>query len=159
VAEYRVAIHESAHAVAASVFDVSWVAVSVSERDGHLGRLTPNREFIDLLLYDPDGTWPAEAFAMCCLAGPLGEAAYMGEKLDWAEHIDFGEYGAEHDFATARMLAEEFGVRFEGLLEDTARFLQVDKIWLAVNRTADRLIEETILPFGAVDRIIGIERS
>ena len=160
MAEYSTCIHEAGHGVAASILNVGYAAVSVKERDGHLGRLTPSPSWMNMMVNDPiDGDWTASSFAIVCLAGPSAEALYMNERLDWPASIDWSQYGSEQDFAIAKDLAYALDVRFEALLEDAAGMWLEDRIWLAVQRVADKLIEKTILPYGEVDRIIGLERA
>jgi hypothetical protein len=157
--EYRICVHEAAHAVAAAVFDVPFICVSVKRRqDRDLGRLTPDPAWARVLVDDPlDGKWPAWAYAMTSLAGPLGEAAWCGEKLDWSEHLDFTDYGNEQDFRTAELFAEETGTEFVSLLKDTADFLEHDKIWLAVQRVADALVDKELLLEPHVRQLVGLE--
>jgi len=160
VTDYRVCIHEAGHAVASSVLGIPYACVSVSPRDGHLGRLSPSPASLEMLLSDPiDGDWAAASFAIVCIAGPAAEAAYMNERLDWPASIDWSEYGGAKDIASAHDIADGIDVKFESLLADAARMWSEDRVWLAVQRVADRLAEETLLTFGAVDRLIGRERS
>jgi hypothetical protein len=158
--DLAIAHHESGHAVIASLFNIPYRAVSVTKRDdGNLGRITTKPAELGMMMSDPiDGTWGLQAFAMVSLAGPLAEARWAGEPFDppWLYGINLEhEYGGRVDVSSARLFAEEAEVPFEDLLRDTARMLDEDKVWLAVERVADRLVERRILGSTEVGQLIG----
>jgi hypothetical protein len=155
--DYRVAVHESPHAVTASVLDVGWHVVSVNAHNGTAGRLTPDRAYFDAMF---ENNWPAEAFAITCIAGPLAEGQWMGENLERVREIDWEPYGSTEDFAVARIIAETTGARFNSLLRSAADFLDDDKIKLAVERVADALVERhTLTPTGVNKLVYGRVRG
>ena len=146
---YTIAIHEAAHAVIASMFGAPWHVVTARERHG---RLLPDKEaWQELLAADPDGSWPQQLFAMISLAGPLAEAKWslnMGT-LDrrmgsWFSNLQEG-FGGQIDIPTARMWAREGKADYETLADDVIRLFDGDKVWLAVQRVADALIERRTL--------------
>jgi hypothetical protein len=144
MADYRVAVHEAAHSVCAVVLDVPWHAVTIraDARDGTLGRLIPDRAFLDAMV---ENNWPAEAFAITCIVGPLAEGQWMGENLERVHEIDWDAYGSRTDFKNARIIADVTGARFDSLLRDAVHFLSQDKIKLAVERVADALVDRHTL--------------
>jgi hypothetical protein len=141
MADYRTCIH-AAHAVCAVVLDVPWHAVSVHPHNGTLGRLTPDRGFLDAMVAN---NWPAEAFAITCIAGPLAEGQWMGEDLERAREIDWDVYGSREDFKNARIIADVTGAGFDSLLREAVHFLSPDKIKLAIERVADALVDRHTL--------------
>ena len=118
------------------------VTIRVDARDGTLGRLIPDRAFLDAMV---ENNWPAEAFAITCIAGPLAEGQWMGENLERVRDIDWGPYGSSEDFKNARIIADVTGATFDALLRDAAHFLSQDKIKLAIERVADALVERHTL--------------
>lgn len=157
---YGIAVHESTHSVLATILGVPWHVVYARERHG---ALLPDREGArELLDADPESPWPQEVFAMVSLAGPIAEAKYiLNSTLDrrvgsWFRNLE--TYGGKADIPTARMWAQEAGVRYEALADDVIGVLTTDKIWLAIERVADALIERRTLISIDVERLVGIKR-
>ena len=156
---YGVALHEGAHSVIATMFGAPWHAVSARQRHGVL---YPDKEaWRGLLESDPDGSWPKELFAMISLAGPIAEARWnlnlghldrrVGSWFDSLEH----RYGGEVDIPTARMWAREAGTSYETLADDLIKILMnADKIWLAIERVADALIDKGTLITTDVNKLV-----
>jgi hypothetical protein len=72
---YGIAVHEAAHSVVATLFQVPWRVVYARQRHGAL--LPDSQEMQGLLDADPEGNWPQQAFAMVSLAGPIAEARWV----------------------------------------------------------------------------------
>jgi hypothetical protein len=151
MADYRTCIHESAHAVCAVVLDVPWHMVTTRPQNGMLGHMMPDRGFLDAMVAN---NWPAEAFAIVCIVGPLAEGQWMGEDLERAREIDWDPYGSSTDFKNARIIADVTGAKFDALLRDAAHFLSQDKIKLAIERVADALVERHTLITTDVNQLV-----
>jgi len=154
---YGVAIHEAAHSVIATMFGAPWHAVSARERHGSL---YPDKDaWRELLETDPAGSWPG-LFGMISLAGPLGEAKWnlaLGgldrRSQGWFDSLE-RSHGGEVDIPTARMWAREAGTSYETLVDDTIKMLDTDKVWLAIERVADALIDRGTLIITDVNQLV-----
>jgi hypothetical protein len=162
MADYSVAIHESGHAVAASLLDVAdWHAVTTNAgNDGSLGRMIRDHdEHLKLALRtkdDSDANWAASAWAITALAGPVAEARWI--EAEFAERIDIGrleDFGGRHDLSGARVVAEVWDISIQNLLNHAIELVHTDRVWLAIERVADALAERRTLLSTEVDRLVG----
>ena len=98
---------------------------------------------------------------MISLAGPIAEARWnlnlghlnrrMGSWFDSLEH----RFGGSIDIPTARMWAREAGTSYETLADDLIRIMMnEDKIWLAIERVADALVDKGTLTDYHVNKLV-----
>jgi ATP-dependent Zn protease len=162
MADYSVAIHESGHAVAASLLDVAdWHAVTTNAgNDGSLGRMIRDHdEHLKLALRtkdDSEANWAASAWAITALAGPVAEARWI--EGEYAERIDIGrleDFGGRHDLSGARVVAEAWEIPITNILGHAIELVHTDRVWLAIERVADALVERRTLLSTEVDRLVG----
>jgi hypothetical protein len=160
MADYSTCIHEGSHAVAGSLLDVEWLAVTVrAQHDGSgaLGRIIHDGKTAGWLLQnveDPEANWRASAFGIVCLAGPLAQAKWQtGDgQIDLEGVLDFGG-GA--DLGGAEAVSETYGMTVQNLLNHAVEFVDTDRVWLAIQRVADALVDTPTLVSTDVERLIG----
>ena len=157
MADYSTCIHEGAHAVAASLLDVSWHGVTVNPMpDGSsLGRLLRDRGEVAKFLNDEDD-WRSSAFAITCLAGPVAQARWI--EGEYAERIDIDrivDFGGQADLDGARAVSEIWDISMQNLLNHAIQLVHTDRVWLAVQRTADALANRRTLVAYEVDALVG----
>ena len=159
MASYSTCVHEGAHAVASSLLDVEWIAVSVhpqNDGSGALGRVYHDGKRAAWLLDrdGPEANWRASAFAITCLAGPVAQAKWEtgNGQIDHEGVLDFG---GGTDLGGARAVSETYGMTVQNLLNHAIELVDTDRVWLAIQRVADALLERpTLIPLD-VERLIG----
>jgi hypothetical protein len=157
MADYSTCIHEGSHAVASSLLDVEWIAVSVHpQNNGALGRVYHDGKRAAWLLDrdGPDANWRASAFGIVCLAGPVAEAKWKtGDGQISIEGVL--DFGGGTDLGGAEAVSETYGMTVQNLLSHAIEFVDTDRVWLAIERVADALLERPTLIPHDVERLIG----
>jgi hypothetical protein len=87
---HRVSYHESGHAVAAIMYAIPIVAVTIADDMPHLHRG---------LYHPPDAHFGLECMTVLCLAGPEAEKEFCGPISDDSDRVDYQmarDYLARH---------------------------------------------------------------
>jgi hypothetical protein len=131
-----VAYHESGHAVARLVHGAPFLSVEIGEDGEGAVDVGRHREYDRLRA------------AVRCLAGPLAEARFTGQRL-----AEVFEEGGRLDLAMARDALGGTGVDMEDAIEATVALMH--EHWPAVRRLADVLAERGALSYGEAQEIWG----
>ena len=105
---------------------------------------------------DSDANWAASAWAITALAGPVAETRWVDS--DYSQRIDIGrleDFGGRHDLSGARVVAEAWDISIQNLLRHAINLVHTDRVWLAIERVADALVERRTLLSTEVDRLVG----
>lgn len=154
----ELAIHESAHAVAAARYGHDFSIASLypsSDGAAHV-KMSP-------LVYqnlkkawgkpDPKNRATIVGYVICCLAGALAVRRAAG---DTGAGMPWDMYGATGDYEAAWKLMPSTGVSWDWLKRKTNVFLALE--WDAVMRLTCELEQRKIMTSGAIREVIGEER-